>query len=497
MPKTVTTLPLGLINLDETSAQPLYVQIYKTLREAILSNQLAPGTRLPSSRNLAKELSVSRNTIINAFEQLLAEGYLRGKTGAGTYVAHLLPEDILEIRHAQGHAEAQSNPKPRPNLLSQNGQTLTQTTMPRVSTPVRAFRLLPALDAFPYSIWGKLVSQYWRKPNLEALNYSHPAGHPPLQEAVANYLRLARGVQCQAKQVIITAGAQQALDLVARILLDTGDKVWVENPGYLGARAVLQGIGAKLIPIPVDEGGLDVQKGQAIAQSAKLAYITPSHQYPLGVTMSLNRRLRLLQWAAENKAWILEDDYDSEYRYEGRPLAALQGLDAQGCVLYVGSFSKVLFPALRLGYVVVPPDLIAAFGEAINIITRCMPLVDQIVLTEFINSGHFARHIRRMRTLYAQRQAILLEAAQQNLTGLLDIKPAETGLHVVGWLPAKISDEQVAQALFKKGVEAHALSKFYLGDGLGARNGLVLGYAGLQPEEIWRGVKIMAEVLGH
>jgi GntR family transcriptional regulator / MocR family aminotransferase len=292
----------------------------------------------------------------------------------------------------------------------------------------------------------------------------------------------------------VVSGSQQALDLAARVLLDPGDAVWVEDPGYMGARGALSGAGARLVPVPVDGEGLEVAEGIAREPGARLTCVTPSHQYPLGVTMSLGRRLELLGWANRSGAWVVEDDYDSEYRYTGRPLEALQGLDGEGRVLYVGTFSKVLFPALRLGYLVVPPDLIDAFVSARELTDRHPPTVDQVVLADFISEGHFVRHLRRMRALYAGRQAALVEEAARELGGLLDVYPTAAGMHLVGWLPEGVDDREATRRAANFGVEAPPVSLY--GSLPGGRGGLMLGYAAFAEGEMRGGVRRLAAALG-
>jgi len=314
-----------------------------------------------------------------------------------------------------------------------------------------------------------------------------------LREAVAAYLGAARAVRCEPEQVIVVAGAQQALDLAARVLTDAGDSVWVEEPGYLGAKGALAAAGARLVPVPLDEEGLSVEAGARLAPAARLIYASPSHQYPTGVTMSLSRRLALLEWAGRAGAWVLEDDYDSEYRYAGRPLAALQGLDREQRVVYLGTFSKVLFPALRIGYIVVPEDLVDAFRAARSLSDRHSPTVEQAVLADFIVEGHFARHIRRMRALYAERQAALVAAGREELGGLLELRPADAGLHLTGLLPAGVSDREASLAAEARGVEAQPLSAFHLGPA--RRAGLVLGYAAYDGREIREGARQLAAAL--
>jgi GntR family transcriptional regulator/MocR family aminotransferase len=412
----------------------LFRQLYEGLRQSILDGRLAPGVRLPATRGLAEELGVSRNTVLNAYEQLLAEGYLEGKAGSGTYVPRTLPEEMLQVP-----ATGRKRPTPRPRRrLSRRGELLAGSAskvLPSSGVP-RPFRPgIPALDAFPFEIWHRLVARYHRHPTRDLLNYNYSAGHAPLRRAIAAHLGPARAVHCDPEQVLVISGAQQGLDLVARILLDSGDAVWMEDPGYRSARSALQGAEAVLVPVPVDSDGLDVAAGSARCPDARLVYVSPSHQYPLGVTMSLSRRLALLDWARRADAWVVEDDYDSEFRYAGRPLAALQGLDRDGRVIYLGTFSKTLFPSLRLGYLVVPEDLVDSFMAARIVMDRQPSTLTQAVVANFIEEGHFLRHVRRMRTLYSERQEALLRAARRELDGVLDVRPCETGLHLMGWLP--------------------------------------------------------------
>jgi GntR family transcriptional regulator/MocR family aminotransferase len=488
---------LGTITLDRASGLALYRQLYDNLREAILSGRLVTGTQLPATRTLADELDVSRNTVITAYEQLMAEGYLEGKIGAGTYVTRDLPDELLQVRAEQAQTLPPAGTRQAPSdLLSRRGAVIARTavTHARHQEGPRPFRTgLPALDELPFKVWGRLLARRWRTLSPAALGYGPEAGYQPLREAIAAYLGAARGVRCRADQVIILAGAQQAIDLTARLLLNPGDAVWLEDPGYLGARGALLAAGARLVPVPVDDQGLNVEAGLRQDAEARLVYVSPSHQYPLGVTMSLARRLALLQWAAQADAWILEDDYDSEYRYAGRPLAALQGLDSNGRVIYIGTFSKVLFPGLRLGYMVVPPDLIDAFSRARTLIDRGSAWLDQAVLTDFIVEGHFARHIRRMRALYAERQTLLVDLLRRKCAGRLEIRSAEAGLHVVGWLSPGIDDRPVSEQLSAQGIEALPISSYALTPQ--PRGGLILGYAAVNAAAIRKGVRRLEKTL--
>lgn len=488
---------LGTIDLDHGATVPLYRQLYDSIRQAVLTRRLVPGARLPSSRLLASELAVSRNTVLNAIDQLIAEGYLEARRGSGTYVTRALPEEALRVSSDRQALTGASRRVARlsayPEQVRPAVRRMPGPLVPQERGKPRAFRQgIPALDAFPRTLWGRLLAQSWRRSSYELLNYG---GQPALREAIVAYLGAGRGVRCTAEQVIVVAGSQQGLDLAARVLLDPGDAVWIEDPAYPGAYGALLGAGASVVPVPVDDEGLDIAAGVQRCPGARLAFVTPSHQFPLGVTMSLRRRLELLDWASRSDAWIVEDDYDSEYRYTGRPLAALQGLDREGRVIYVGTFSKVMFPALRLAYLVVPPDLVEVFSTARFFAVQQPPLLEQTALAGFLAEGHFSRHIRRMRTLYAERQAVLIEAAQRDLSGLLDMQPAEAGMHLLGWLPEGIDDRLVSQRAAAHGVDAYPLSRYCLEPT--HRSALVLGYTAVDVHEIRDGVSRLARTLSE
>ena len=381
-------------------------------------------------------------------------------------------------------------------MTGKRGQMLSALQVSRSprSDP-RAFRPgIPALDAFPVDVWSRLAARAWRSATRGWLAYAgDAAGHPPLREAIAAYLRESRAVTCHADQVIVVAGAQQALSLAAQVLLDPGETILVENPGYGAARTAFAAAGLRMTPVPLDKDGLAIDTGERLAPGARAAYVTPSHQYPIGVTMSLTRRLELLQWARRRQAWIIEDDYDSEYRYDGRPLASLQGLDTDGRVLYIGTFSKVLCPSLRLGYLVVPPALVEPFVHARSVIDRHSPTVDQVVLARFMTEGHFARHIRRTRQLYRERQETFVRTARRVLGGALDVAPHPAGLHLMGWLDAGRDDRAIAALGATHGLDLSPLSAYCIG--APARPGLVLGYASCDVGAIRAGIRVLGEVL--
>ena len=450
MPPPAPLLLKGLA-IGEAGDRPLHRQLYFVLREAILESRLGPGARLPSSRALAKDLGVSRNTALAAFEQLLAEGYIEGRVGAGSYVSQHLPEDALEARAAKvAGGTGGTRPPPGP---SRRGAVIAGLapfqSLPRPFAPGQ-----PELAAFPFEDWARRLGQVWRAPKAGLLVAGDPLGFAPLRRAIAAYLAAARAVRCDAEQVFVVSGAQQALDLAARVLLDPGDRVWVEDPGYDGMIGALAASGADLVPLPVDGEGLVVEAGHALAPDARMACVSPSHHFPLGVTLSLARRLDLLEWARSADAFVLEDDYDSEYRYAGRPLAALQGLDADGRVIYIGTMSKVMFPGLRLGYMVVPHHLVDAFKSARRLADGFPSTLAQPALATFIADGALGAHVRRMRALYAARQRAFLVRAGAILGDRLRLAPCDAGLHLVGYLGDGVDDVAVSRRARDLGVEA-------------------------------------------
>ena len=460
------------------------------LRSAILNGRLRRGRRLPSTRELARCFSVSRGTVVTAFEQLHAEGYLESKTGRGTYVNTLLPEDLL---HPQKTAGKRVTLKNSPKLLSRYAQRLPLLP-PFQSRPARAFRAAEAgLDVFPLTLWAQISSRRLRRATRSLLSDADPCGYRPLREAIADYLGTARGLRCTSDQVIVVAGIQQGLDLTARIVLDPSDSVWVEDPCFPGVVAMFAALGATVIPVPVDAQGLKVKEGLRRCLTAKLAYVTPAHQFPLGPTMSLERRLELLDWANRSRALIFEDDYDSEYRYSGRPIPALQGQDRADSVLLAGSFSKLLFPSLRLGYLVVPVSLRDKFAAARFVMDRHSAVMDQAIMCDFIMDGHFGRHIRRMRQVYAERLAALRSSVASRIGDLMTIPNTEAGVQTVGWLERGLNAEAIAKTVLENNVEVLPLSRFAIRSA--PRPGLLLGFGAVDKREILRGVDCLASAL--
>ena len=491
MGKVASFVSLSGIVLYRDENMPLYQQLYDEIRTMILNGVLPSGSRLPPTRTLCEELNLSRSTVVEAMAQLGAEGYLESQVGRGTFVAEVLPEKMLQVSGNVGRVYI-SNGNDVNGGLSERGKRITAVSIPHKTDGL--FRPgMPDTETFPFKTWRKMIDKHWQTANTTSLGYGDPAGYLPLREAIADHVRLSRRVNCTSEQVIITAGAQQALYLTAQLLVGVGDPVWVENPGYSGAHVAFRAAGAALCPIPVDEHGLNVTAGIEIAPDAKLIYVCPSHQYPVGGTLPVARRLQLLDWAAQNGAWIVEDDYDSEYRYSGHPLASLQGLDEQQRVIYMGTFSKVMFPSLRLGYVIVPPSLRDAFVKARSVIDRGSSAVNQMALHDFMRDGHFSRHIRRLRVIYAQRQQAAIDAIERFCGGVLEIRPFPAGIHLLAWLPAGWDDQSVSKILTENSFAVQPLSNYSLIPL--RRGGLVFGYAAHNETVIWSEVKRMAEVL--
>jgi GntR family transcriptional regulator/MocR family aminotransferase len=479
------------VALDPGKHNPMYRQLYDWFQRSIVSGQLRPGQRVPSTRSLAAELKISRVPVLSAFEQLHAEGYLETFVGAGTCVASSIPEHTPKLapgkpRKPAKHRLSRKVSHRALKLMSMQGDSDLKN--------IGAFRVsLPALDHFPVDVWSSLLSRHSRNSTREIMAYGDPMGYAPFREAIAEYLGASRAVRCDASQVIVVPGSQLGLQVTARALLDLDDPVWIEEPGYPGAQQALTMAGARLVPVPIDRDGLDVKEGMRRCRNARAVYITPSHQYPMGVTMSASRRMQLLNWAARTGSWIIEDDYDSEYRFGSHPVASLQGMDADARVIYVGTLSKVLFPALRLGYVVIPKDLVRAFYAAREATDIFPPTLFQAALTDFIKQGHFARHIRRMRMLYMERRIALGETIRSELGKLLEVVDAEAGMHLVALLPPGVNDKTVSRKAAEAGISAIPLSSCYLKRS--PRGGLVLGYGGTDKAQIENGVRILGRII--
>ena len=426
---------------------PLYRQICTRVREAILCGTLLPGSRLPSSRDFSAELSISRGTIELAYSHLLSEGYVVSRGAAGMLVNPDLNVAVLKI----------SSKIVRSDYPQISELTISSNCYEK---PIPFQLGLPALDAFPRKLWSRLAVRRARAMSLKGMLMPPVSGYLPLRTAIANHLALFRGISCTPEQIFVTTGLQASLKLIAHTLLHHHDAVWIEDPGYFRARDVVQLAGARLVPVPVDNQGLVVSEGKKSCDNASLAYTTPSHQSPLGVTMSLPRRIELLEWASKNDAWVVEDDYDGEFRYDGRPLPTLYGLDATGRVLYAGSFSKVLFPGLCLGYLVVPEAERNHFERIADILTLNPAPLNQSIAADFITQGHFARHIRRMRQLYTERRAAFVAALSSECGEWLKVDPQAAGLYIVARLLAHGDDEKISKHLLSQKLAAQPLSRF-------------------------------------
>lgn len=452
--------------------------LYDEIRRAILEGRLRRGARLPATREFSLQYHVSRRTAVGVFEQLQAEGYVTSLVGSGTTVNERLPEDLLE---ASPHQRPSSKAKPT------TGQW-------RFGRPARPFRPIePALSEFPIDVWARVSARRLRRVSPSLLGGGNLAGYGPLRETIAAYLAASRGVNCSPDQVIVVSGIQQALDLVARLLLRSGDAVWIEDPAYPGAADALRRSGARLVPVRVDERGIDPQKGRALCPKARLAYVTPAHQFALGWTMALERRLALLAWARESEAIVFEDDYDSEFRFAGRPMPALQGLDRWNRVIFAGSFNKVLFSSLRLGYLVVPDSWIDPLLELRYQTDRYPPGMSQAVLCDFITEGHFGRHLRRMRELYARRLDALRDSVRKYLGGAVEIPNIEAGLNTPAYLTNGMSGRQAEALAAEHGVETLAMDRFAL-----QRRDLkaiLLGFAAFHERQIRQGAIKLAGAL--
>jgi GntR family transcriptional regulator/MocR family aminotransferase len=472
--------PLGLA-LDPSSTVPLHRQIGEQVRRAILERRLAPGQKLPSSRLMAAELGCARGTILQAIDQLVAEGYVVAQAASGLTVAANLPDEMLVVPKAA---------KPAAPSAAADTFEESPTAFP-TGQPDRA--------AFPFALWAKLLEREWRTPAWAIAGALHPFGHPALREAIAAYLGVARGFSCDGACVVVTSGMRQSLSLFARLVLEAGEEAWIEEPGFIGTREAMAAARMKAVPVPIDDQGFSVDAALRRAPKARLAVVAPSHQFPLGTVLSLPRRLELLSWAERTGSWIAEDDFDGEYRYAGRPLAPLRALDRTGRVAYLGSFSKLLFPALRLSYVVLPASLAPAALPIMSGTAARASLLGQGALARFIADGHLAAHLRRTRLLYAGRQQALLVAAGRPLRGLLDLSPDPGGMHLIARpapaIAARFDDHKVAAACAARGVAVSPLSACYAGRT--KKHGLLLGYAGTPEQDMPAALSVLRSVMSQ
>lgn len=491
--KRVASGILPMIAVDRKAPTALHRQIYDGYRAAIVGGSLRRGQRIPSTRVLASELGVSRFPVLNAYAQLLAEGYVESRVGAGTVVSNLLPDDLTKTPPA-GVRPVASRSQPR--LIARRSTLMEGIEKLSWLGGWGAFGVgQVAADQFPHHIWSRLIARCTKNCDAMSFHYGNRMGSEALRETIASYLRTARSVHCEAEQIMVVSGSQQALDISARVLLDSQSSVWVEEPGYPWARKVFALTGCRVIPVPVDQEGIDVAAGLKRCRKARAAFVTPSHQFPLGVTMSAARRFQILDWAQSSGSWIIEDDYDSDYRYDSSPIACLQGLDSSARVIYIGTFSKVLFPSLRLGYIVMPMDLVNHFVTIRRAMDLGPPTFFQNVLGHFIDEGHFERHIRRMRISYRERRSELVNSLSEEFGPMAEVLGDEAGLHLAVTLPSAVRDVEVAGRAARQNLWIWPLSPLYIGDV--PRSGFVLGFGSTGIEEIRRSTRQLRNTLAE
>jgi GntR family transcriptional regulator/MocR family aminotransferase len=477
---------LSSLRIDRASDRKISIQLYMGLKEILLSGGVTPGDRLPASRTLAKEIGVSRTTVIDAIDRLTAEGLLEARVGAGTFVSRVLSGRRGVAPAAQSGTAGAVAPR-----LSHAATHAQRLFAPRSWLPHKSqafITALPALDLFPMAHWARLSARHWRAGREEVMGYGHPSGYQALREAIATHLNAARGIKCSPDQVFIVSGAQQAFFLISALLLNPGDHVWFENPGAIGARNAFVASGASIVPVEVDQEGLSVADGLAKAPHFRIAFATPSHQQPLGHVMSLPRRIALLRAAEDADALIVEDDYDGEFYYGSQPQPPLKSIDTQERVIYVGTFSKSLFPSLRLGFILVPRGLVGTFAEVSASWLSGVPTATQAIVTDFMNEGLFSTHIRLMRRAYKARHDALVEAMAAH-SMRIDLQATASGFHTVGLLPDDADEERIVAGARERGIIVAALSRYCMTP-IG-RKGLVLGFGGVTPDEIRRGVKTL------
>ncbi|MBL4766832.1 MAG: PLP-dependent aminotransferase family protein [Rhodobacteraceae bacterium] len=489
MPKSPGGALLHGFSIVRGSSVPFYRQLDASLRRLILDGTLAPGQKLPSTRELALDLGVSRITVKSVYEQLVAEGYALAKTGAGTFVSDGLDfESTPKIRQRRRKRRS-------PDVeISERAESIMSSKASMRHGETAAFRPgVPALDMFPIKLWNKYLLEAATCAGRRNLSYGEVNGSTALRASIARHLTDARSMQVDPDQIVITSGAQQAFALIAFVLLNKGDTVWYENPGHIAGRDVMQIMGANVAPVPIDGEGMDLDFAIKTHPKPTLIFTTPSHQQPLGTTMSLVRRLALLNYAQENGAWVIEDDYDSEFRYRGRPLPALSALDSERRVFYVGTFSKSMFAAMRLGYIVVPPGLGATFAQARNLLGQSSSAVVEQAMSRFMDDGRFVEHIRKMRRVYRVRRDILFDCLTSDCADSLEPQPTDAGMHLLAWLKNGIDDQTAHLALLSAGIESLPLSVYCI-EPLG-RSGIVLGFAGTPERRIPKQVRRLSEAL--
>ena len=481
MDKATSDSAIVSIVLDRKLDEPLHMQLTMQIRRLILTRRLNPGQRIPSSRALAEELSVSRVTVTTAFDQLISEGYIESRRGSGVYVAHDLPDYLTKVHPVPGtdHSVAASD--------NTNG----------ADRQIRPFEVsIPDLKKFPYAEWSRLFDRVWRAPKPDLLAKPDPFGSVSLRRAISRHLYDWRGIDCVTEQIVMTSGIVETVEIITREILQAGDIILMEEPGYDILRRAFRMNKLNCQPVRVDDQGFDIELASKLHPDAKSVAVTPSRHYPLGMTLPLSRRLNLLDWANRTNGIIIEDDFDGEYRYQGQPLPALMSLDDRECVFYVGSFSKVIFPALRLSYFVLPRRFVTSMRNSLTSTGTRASLMLQPVLAEFIENGMLATHIRRMRRLYARRQEILAGAISDHLSDYLETETAPAGMHLVTRFKPAVLDrcsesEIVAQAR-SSGLTLRPLSGYFTSPN--PPKGLVLGFAAFDEAEINQGIKKLGSI---
>jgi GntR family transcriptional regulator/MocR family aminotransferase len=492
MPKIAHHISIPGLQLDAASKVPAYKQVYGHISAAILSKQIRAGQRMPSSRVLAESIGVSRNIILLAYEQLELEGYITGSVGKGSFVSEHLDNDLPAIKHKKEKIATAENTQHIAYDYPVSKMFMDRESSKAGKKPFQNPE--PALDHFPFKVWAKCAYKVFRELEFSHLNYNDAQGYFPLREAIASYLRTNRAVNCEAGQIIITNGTQQGLNLIASVLVKKGQQFWMEDPGYINAHAVFTHAGANAIHIPAGHDGFDVDWAKKNHPDASLVYITPSHQFPLGGTMPVGKRLLLTDWAAKNKMWIVEDDYDNEFQYTSGPIPSLQGLDQYKRVLYLGTFSKVLFPGLRIGYLVLPDEgMVKAFAHAKAFADRQNSITDQMILHEFMSNGHFTIHLRKMRVLYKKRQDVLLALINQYGEDLIRAEKQPGGMHLIAWLREDINDSEMAAYLNNNGVTVLPVSAYAVK--FKPKPGLLLGYTAFNDKQLTDGLLKMITLI--
>jgi len=490
MGKITPQILVTFISINKTVGSTIHNQLYEQLKNGIYEGMLRSGDRMPSSREMSVELKISRNVVIQVFEQLRMEGFFETQTGSGTFIsknADKFPSSKRLITH----------PVQKPGHSTANPYGLNDVFKEHISEwePLHPFQVsIPLIPEFPFHAWTRISTSVHKNMAALHLGYDDAQGYLPLRKALCDHLRISRSINCDPETMLIVNGTRQGLHLTAEMLLNKGDQCWMEDPGYPGATSALRRFGGQICPIPITNDGMDLDFAMQHYPKSKLAYVSPSHQFPIGNTMPLNERIKLLNWARDNQMWIIEDDYDSEFRYNSRPIPALQGMDTNGNVIYSGTLSKVLLPALRLGYMVFPTEAMARqFATAKSVIDGQSNIITQAIVCEFIRQGHFSRHIRRMRLLYKKNQDDLVSLVNQHLAGLLTPVPVEAGMHLLAWLPPDINAEVIANEALKEGLIIHTLSQYSIK--YDHPNGIILGFTGFSFAQMEAGILLLKKVL--